>query len=281
MSTDSSITLYRIVETYAPDFDFQRWAGYFQNFTVTGRSGKEYQAFAEFTIFELSNQQLIGLKRGIAPLIKPLADKLDRFLKSEAKFFRMSTRSPKDAWIKLAPELGIDEGDTPGTAAHKLQSQFRLCYVQNWRDIVNLVKTSERVQDDMDHHITVATQSHKMSIILIDIRDIDPVREVRLFVKDRRLIAYCPYMPTLWTVSDQNALAVRLDEINEFILKIIERLPRRYTDMVIDIFIDDDTDLHLIELNPFDEMTDPIVFTWNELGVKGPLCATKIPLAPE
>lgn len=51
--------------------------------------------------------------------------------------------------------------------------------------------------------------------------------------------------------------------------------------MVIDIFIDDNNDFHLIELNPFDEMTDPIVFTWDELLVKWPLCAVKPPLMPD
>ena len=259
----SDIQLYQEHYINAPDFHYARWASHLQHWRRKDASGTDYAPFGSFSLVEVTNTQLVGLKRNISSLLIKLSKAVDKVLESKSMFFRLATRSPKDAWQRLAPELGIADSDTACIRQAKLQAQMRLCLVQNFDDVRKLVLCSERLQEDLDYQIEHAPEHDVMNLIFVTWRDI--AREVRLFVVDKRLLEACPYQPTIWLKEDVSKLQDQRDLLQAFVHDILEVLPSLYFTAVIDVWLDDKDRVHLIELNPFDEMTDPILYTWDHL----------------
>ncbi len=266
MSEEANIQLYTINDTYAPDFDYQRWATYLRDWKRAGPNGVPYSPFGSFTSIAVSNRQLVGIQRDIGSLTKGIHRAVDRALQDGPRFFRLSTRSPKDAWMRLAPDLGIEDTDDNGTKRRKLAAQTRLCMVSSYDDVHRLLGISDRLQEDMAYHIEHAPEDDVMHIILAEWRNVD--REVRIFVANGRVLEACPYQVDSWTQDELCALQGQRDALQSFVQGLLRLLPSTYQTAVVDVYFDDTARLHLVELNPFDDVTDPISYTWDYLRTR-------------
>lgn len=235
-------------------FDYHSWA---QHFAF-------WPSFVKYTCIELTDTETVAIKRGFQPLLRDLRLKADSNLRTSAKFFRLSTRSPKDVWSKLDQTLGRDAEDDIHDVTFKLQSQIQLCRVSNFNDVLRLIACSDRLQEDIDLHIEKANIDHRLSIVLIDWRDLDPTKEVRIFIKERKVIAYCPYLPDQCSEPTKRRLTEAKMQIDMFCAEVCKRLPKAYQSFVLDVSFVNGR-FEMIELNPFDDTTDPIIFNWNWL----------------
>lgn len=204
-------------------------------------------------------------------------------------FFKLSTRSPKDAWQQIDPSIGVDEDDDDDTRRRKLELQTRLLCVNDFKDIMNLVRCSERLTDDLQQYIEHSTVDQTMCIVLQEWRP-SYGEEYRCFVKHGKLIACCRYHAKNSEEAKENPVvpfdhSIPTEHIRSFVAILMSKLSGGYNECVADVFVKDDR-VFLIELNPFDEDTDPIKFTWaylnscleQESGVGGPGDATQDPM---
>ncbi|RYE38598.1 MAG: hypothetical protein EOP48_26835 [Sphingobacteriales bacterium] len=118
----------------------------------------------------------------------------------------MSTRSPKDTWIKVDESLGISPDDSSTTKIDKIQRQLNLCKVDNVHQVMMLINNSERLQSDIDLHIEKADHNHHMSLVFVTWVDIPIEKQIRVFVKLRVVIAFCPYFGDLLSDTQTNHL---------------------------------------------------------------------------
>ena len=238
-----------------PLFDYHVWADHLKHLEVMDAQKTLYRPLGTYETIQLSDTELVGVRRAIKPLLKDLTGRLNTCLEHGPAFFRLSTRSPKDAWQTLNPDLGIDETDNEEQQNFKLAAQCKLCLVSHSDDVFGLITCSERLKEDIDLSIE---QGHEIRIILQTWRDIPPRSEYRIFVRERILIAYTAYHP------GQTNQQVTHQVFDHFVNKMLHVLPSSYQDIVIDVWIHAGR-VYLIELNPFHETTDPMVYNWEQL----------------
>lgn len=141
-------------------------------------------------------------------------------------------------------------------------------------DVLLLLKSSDRVAHDLTevHRLCTPTSAESSgrttcsSGWVLAIRkwcELHPSREYRCFSCERRLIAACQRdrfnsYPELLS-RDRRAVVRLLSAFGQ------EQLPAVPELLVWDAYIDRNDKVHLIDLAPFHESTDPILFTWDEL----------------
>ena len=265
------VQLYRLDEKLYPDFDYDKWARYLVKWRFSShRDDSFYEPFADYRNIELLNQELVALKQHLHPLLRSLVIKIDQLIteansQNKLFFFRMSTRSPKDAWMHLSPELDVIPSDSLKTQCTKHQQQINFCRSPDSTHILKLVAMSERLQSDLDLHIEKASSSHCMSFVFVPWKVFNVQNQIRVFVRGRSPIAWCPYLSEILAQEERFALMAIADKIiPRFVEVLCDRLPAKYQDFVLDVY-EHSGDIFLIELNPFDIITDPIEFTWDQL----------------
>ncbi len=199
---------------------------------------------------KLSIQDTILLLHGVS---RHLEDKINKCIGNKEVFFKLSTRSGKDAWQVIDPTLGIDEEDDIETRKTKAQKQLDILRVSSCADIVRIIKVSERLQDDLNQYINHATPGQTMCIVLQEWRPSQGI-EYRCFIKNNHMIACCQYSTYIEKQS------IPHDQLQQLV-NIVVHCGLPFTDFVLDAYVHDNK-AHFIEFNPFDEDTDPIEFTW-------------------
>lgn len=139
-------------------------------------------------------------------------------------------------------------------------------------DVYLLLNASNYIMHDLQHAFRECVDSEKIErpeyeLVLRQWFDINPALEFRVFIRDGRIIGasqrdlnYYNYLEPL--TNDFK------DLIDEFVDEII--LPNfSEKSCVLDIYIPRPYDkIFLIDINPFARMTDPLLFSWNELLTK-------------
>jgi hypothetical protein len=191
-------------------------------------------------------------------------------------FFRLSTRSPKDAWRSLDADLGIDpEQDDASERDRKYEQQMRLLRVKSFEDVLRLLRSSERCTDDLQMFVEKEMKEKKggtcarMKLVFIEWNEDMATRavrsELRCFVRRRKLIAKCPCMISLFTVPNEFIPEINVDlHVIEAYMESLAILTE-FDDFVADVFVRSPTCFDLVEMNEFDEFTDPVAFDWNDL----------------
>lgn len=209
---------------------------------------EDFEFCSHYRIYPLSFQEIVAIQNGMIPLLRRLQlwvkETIARY--PEGMFFRIGTRSPKDVWKQCAPELE----DNP-------DAQIALCRVTSMDDILYLCKYSERMIDDMRYHLEKYLGKQHLCVVLAPWR---PRRgtEWRCFYRQDGTFAACSY----WRESTTPVCVPT--SLVAFVKDIATRLSSLYDRMVIDVEVDGDN-FWLIELNPWSEGTDPILWTWPEL----------------
>lgn len=148
--------------------------------------------------------------------------KIDDIIKGESKFFRLNSRSPKDACN---------------------------CISSSGDDILKCMAGSERMIDDLIHF------KHSDEKALLCIRDLidglSPEQEFRCFIDADNIMAVAAYFNTENFVND----VVIRSRIDDFLKeKVIPFIP--VTPIVVDLVVQDNK-IILLEMNPYG-LSDPV-----------------------
>lgn len=161
-------------------------------------------------------------------------------------FFRLTGRSPKDAAFNLA----------------------HACQVGSGNELVGSIISSERAYEELNAK-TYNYPETQVGVVLREWVDIEPTSEFRAFVKGGRLVALSSYFPDVdYTVLRQSPRLI-WNAVREIVAKA--RKFMHMSNYVIDLDLDFTApnpnlcEYQVIEINPFVPVTNPLLFTWEEL----------------
>lgn len=184
-------------------------------------------------------------------------------------FPKLNWSSPKDAtWISFDKTL--------------------LCTCPS--DIYLLLKSSEFISHDTDQPFikcedfceASAAPSVTYCLVLREWSPPDPSTEFRCFVKDKQLIGICQRNSTkFYPYIKRERSLISEDILRFFKTKILGRFPQ--PSYVFDITRAKQGSVTLIDFNPFGEVTDGVLFSWDELPTLAASCdvdnkGEKVPL---
>ena len=188
------------------------------------------------TVFiELPEAALEALKQGetsgeaVTAFLPELKRVMSNF--SGAKFFSVDTAAPTDT-IRFKAKRG---------AVHSALSAWKV------------LAESQKVRD--------ALAAGDKSVCIRPFRRMQPAREFRLFIKDGKLVGMSQY----WLIRHFHRLPPRLERYWNSALKLVERVASDLPepDLAMDIYFTKTGEILIIDLNPWGEPTDPLMYnTW-------------------
>jgi hypothetical protein len=238
-----------------------KWCKQIQKLTFNGQDGKEYHPSTNYKLVKITIDDVKYLFK-----YKKFPLKVENQIKKifddgkNKYFFRVSQRSPKDAWKK---ELKAKKSDPPERKLElELERKSKL-YVGTLEEIYCLIKKSERVQEDFDLFVSQSKVKF-LHLVFQDWRPSDGV-EYRLFIKSNKLIGVCLYKPEFYQKNITIPIGNIINFSNWFLSK--KFIKKNYQNMILDIFVDNKTsNIFFIEINPFEDYVDPFSFTWDEIN---------------
>ncbi len=213
--------------------------------------------------------------------LRALAAKLGALIATfpEGAFARLGTRSPKDSklieargmkFLQLANSPRSPPQDFNEELIQKLRAQIAGLRVRTTNELFELFFTSERIRDDLEETLE---HGDTPTIVLRAFEDIDPTTELRLFVKNRQIIAASQYnylirSDLLLHVGEQYLQAAR-----DLHACITDRLTLQ--SYIFDVGFLGGYPEHprLIEINPYCIGTSACLLSWRDDFAMG----TKIP----
>ncbi len=142
------------------EYNVDAWYSQVENWIFNG-----YYPATKYNIISLTDREIVSIRKNLHKFQHDLKKKVNKVL-TEPMFFRLSTRSPKDAYIKLAPHLEILDTDNQLQKEMKLKIQLSLLKVSDFDEILVLMQNSQRVIEDLDFHIADETTKPSISIVL-------------------------------------------------------------------------------------------------------------------
>ena len=187
-------------------------------------------------------------------------NQINSLLKINKFFFRVSQRSPKDAYKK---EYKAKNKDSPEKKLELEKLRKSKLLVENIQDIYNLIRKSKRVMEDFKL-LVKQNKITELYLVFQEWRESSGV-EYRCFIKNKKLIGICIYKPEFYPTDT----IIPVELIQNFTNKLINYI--NYDKMILDIFIDKDIfinkdKVYFIEINPFEEYVDPFKFSWKLLN---------------
>jgi hypothetical protein len=253
------------------------WCKQISKFELTGTDGLVYKPCTNYKLVKISigDVKYLNLNKRFPHAVEKKINKL--FIGGKKYFFRVSQRSPKDAWAK---ELKAKKSDTPERKLElELERKSKL-YVGNLDQIYPLIFKSKRVQEDFE---LFTNQSHKensqiensqiensqiqvpyLYLVFQDWRPSNGV-EYRLFIRDLKLIGLCLYKPEFY----QKNITIPFGSIERFVKSFlsIRFVKKKYSNLILDVYVDKSNgNVYFIEINPYEDYVDPFSFTWDELN---------------
>ena len=185
------------------------------------------------------------LGQDISHIVEKVDEAVSKF--PRGAFIRLGSRSPKDSW----------NGHENGFCVKTGKEAMRL-----------LLDCSERIMEDL---LLAIKENYEPYIWLRQWIDIPVWSEFRCFMRDRKLVGISQY--------DYTKHYPEIHKYKDSILWGIERFfpvfreSCHLDDVVFDIFVkirkrDNtfETEVKLLEINPFFEMTDSSLFDWRDAG---------------
>lgn len=174
------------------------------------------------------------------------------FAENEGIYFvRDSLRSPKDAYFQLNFNPDSLEEDL---IFDKETTKKMICvlHVSSAKDVLKVLLSSGRFYEDLNEFLG----NDQFSIHLLPLRKINYNSEVRTFVKKGKLFAVSQYFD--WEYD----LPISPTEFLSKICSFIQTLEINDEDLVIDLFLNDNLEIEIIEINPYFEETEACNFEW-------------------
>ncbi|OQV18914.1 Cell division cycle protein 123-like protein [Hypsibius exemplaris] len=132
-------------------------------------------------------------------------------------------------------------------------------------DILLVLKASTFVGFDLSIKVQEAARV-PLDLVLREWSEINPGWEFRCFVKDNTLVGISQrYTTAFYAHINQNRENVTGDIKAFFAQHVQQRFPLKNYTFDIVTFTTDTEDFMLVDFNPFDPVTDSLLFTWEEL----------------
>lgn len=232
----------------------QQFIDYLNEDGIVLPSGNDSQNECEVDSDDWSEIEEDSAGIATAPVFEELTKKIKEAIDSlgGAAFPKLNWSAPRDsAWINYNGTL---QCTTPS-------------------DVYLLLKSSDRVSHDINHPFRKCedgednemSENSRFVLVLRKWHEIPSSTEFRCFVRkghvagisQRDTASHYPYIAEFY--SDIHA------QIKEFFhKKIANKFPD--SDYVFDVFLQSKTVVKLVDFNPFGEVTDPLLFTWDELS---------------
>lgn len=237
-------------------YTVDKWCQYVEQFTITDNNGI-YNPCTMYKLIKITINDVKYYKKN-KKFSNNIETEINNILQNNSYFFRISQRSPKDAYMKEYKPKKIYHYSKL-LELEKLRKEKLL--VNSINQIYTLINKSKRVKEDF---ILFMKQNIIDSLYLIfqDWRPSNGI-EYRTFIRNKKLIAICLYKPEFY--SSKTCIPVEL--ITEFVNLFlnITFIKETYNNLILDIFIENNR-VYFIEINPYESYVDPFSFTWNEIN---------------
>lgn len=230
---------------------------------------------------------LAMIKKELAPLEALLQDKINEF--GGEVFVKTSSRSPKDAvelggrlrnnfdalhdlpFPDFIPSTDPEDDNELRLRLHKatnvarrvMQASYISFKVTNASDGIDLLLNSQRICEDFQERINYATNFHE-NIVVRKWVNFDWQMELRAFVYGNKLnglsqYTHFIYIPRMHTAKDQIQA-----QVQKFWDENCKDKLSHFENYIIDFVIGEDNKIMIIELNPFDSLTNGTLYRWVE-----------------
>jgi hypothetical protein len=222
-----------------------------------------YSPLTAYRLVPLNDREIVALRRGnMDHFLAGLRQQVTRVLANGPMFLRLNTRSPKDAWQVMAPELECSGEPSSASNQDKQKRQLELLRVSSFEQVCTVLRASQRAIRDMDQVLEQTATSTSTQLFLVFQKwrpSVGP--EYRAFVQAGRMICACDCSTQTPVSYDEGQL---LSEFCESLATALPQLPH----FVVDAFISSESQqCCFIEINPYSLSTDAICFEWGS----GPL----------
>jgi len=236
-------------------YTVDKWYKLISEWTCKDIDGSTYNSSTTYKLvrFDISDCIFI-LKNKSFP--SKLESNITKTLDNNKYFFRVSQRSPKDAY---AEEYKAKESDS---YKHKLfleNKRKEKLLVSSSKDVLDLIFRSKRVLEDLDLFIN----QDKIDELYFVFQPWRPSRgvEFRLFVYKSKLVGICVYKPEFYTNKLTVPVGLLLDWFQQF-----EKIYDQTDIYTVDVYVDNiDSRVYFIEINPFNEEVDTFAFSYKQL----------------
>lgn len=225
-------------------------------------------------MYKLNHEELSILSRNSQGSLDGLKKSLHTFFNEHPRndyFLRFNKLSPKDAYYFMNDSEDDSEDDDELMTLDTIKRDLECLHVRSELSVEDKVNQCIKVitySDRVHCEAAFLDDADELIFLLLKYRNINHRTETRCFVKDGKLIAISQYYVDLVDVYEETSTVQA--KIQDYF-----RVPRStLTDYVADVFINAHThtqsNIELIEFNPFTHGTDPCLFTWDELDKLSP-----------
>jgi hypothetical protein len=237
-------------------YTVDKWFSKVNNWYANDINGDKYKPATNYQLIEITIDDVNFLflnKKFPEHVEKQLYELLDD---SNSYFFRVSQRSPKDAYKN---EYKAKDNDSCKTKL-KLEVARKLkLLVTNINQVYDLIFRSERVIEDLEL-LVQQTEIKSLHLVFQQWRPSSGI-EFRLFIVNSKLVGICVYKPEFYSSKITVPVGVILYWFEQF-EKIYNNIPI-YT---VDIYVDKKTNqVFFIEINPFNDQVDTFSFEYKQL----------------
>ena len=237
-------------------YTVDKWCHYIEQFTVTDDNGI-YNPSTTYKLIKITINDVKYYKKN-KKFPNNIECEINNILNNNSYFFRISQRSPKDAFMKeYKPKKSYHYSKL--LELEKLRKEKLM--VNSINQIYILINKSKRVKEDF----LLFSKQNKIDSLYLVFQEWRPSNgvEYRTFIKNKKLIAICLYKPEFY--SSKTCIPVELitNFINLFLN--IKFIKETYNNLILDIFVDNNR-VYFIEINPYEEYVDTFSFSWDEIN---------------
>jgi hypothetical protein len=238
-------------------YTVDKWFQLVNDWTPLDIDGIQYNSATSYNLiqFDISDCKYI-LKTKSFPLNLDL--KIAQVLNENKYFFRVSQRSPKDAY---AEEYKANPADSYKQKLLLEIKRKEKLLVGSTQEVLDLIFRSKRVMEDLELFVEKSNQTVKeLHFVFQPWRPSTGV-EFRLFVYNSKLVGICVYKPEFYT----SKLVVPVGLLTHW-FEQFEKIYSQTQTYTVDVYVNNlDSRVYFIEINPFNKQVDTFAFTYKQL----------------
>jgi len=251
------------IENFA-QYTLDKWYKLVKDHEIINLKGEKYNCYKKTWLFHFSKLEILYYKRSnILP--KTITRRLHRILDQDKDyFFKLSNRSPKDI-LEYKGEYKINDDEHRTIKVEKKLKQLEILRVNKIDQINMLLRSSKRTREDMKLFFADKTNKNKLYLVFQEwAPNLGISTEYRCYIKNNKLIGISLYKPEYYSTRT----IIPYEIIDFFVTQIIDLF--KQIDLftyVVDVYIlnNDQYNVYLIEINPFDEHTDTFSFDFDTI----------------
>jgi hypothetical protein len=236
-------------------YTVDKWYKLVDGWICNDIDGNKYKPATSYKLvrFDISDCVYILKTQSFPPTLE---SKITSTLDSSKYFFRVSQRSPKDAYVQEYPALPTDSHKDKLYKEIKRKEQL---LISSQTQVLDLIFRSKRVMEDLEQF--VGQQVIKELYFVFQPWRPSQGVEFRLFVYKSKLVGICVYKPEFYTSKLTVPVGLLTHWFEQF--DAIYSQTQTYT---VDVFVDNlDSRVYFIEINPFNKQVDTFAFSYKQL----------------